>query len=580
MAAPRADYSDLGFGGQLGSSLLARPRKKPQPPKKKPMPSIGQSLLDQINAELDTLYAPSFADLENAKKQEQERTAGRTELTRALYAQLADYAKGVAPAVQGIYQGAAENTTAFASGYSDAMKAKLDASAAEANQLQQNIGAPEGQRVQGGEAAANVLFGVGGAIPGATLEAQGAGFASAAAYYPASTFGRGLQDIQALLNESDARLKEIDDEGRELGLKRDADRVQLLKERKQLRKDEAKELFNAGLISQRELARRLGVKGWKKFPDTLQGEGGELKILEVGDSVIGIDPSTGKTTVLFQGKAKPNVRTVQLSDGRDILIDLNTGSIVTLGGAAPPDLQIRGSQKDGYTIFNEQGQIVGSYKGKGGSGSSAPLWKQNGFKSAADMNATANTLAREAKRGTRKENPQFGVVAGAPKYIAEDQMGPQEAYDHLVSNNIPPAIAARVLKRYYPKATFPKAEPASGGAGFSGKTLIPTTSWNGTHITDGLDWNNGQKTAIDIMAKAGTPVGAPESGRIIRHSSAQGGQAMWFLADSGIMYWLGHIDNMSAVGSRVRRGQVIAYISANHASPHLHIDRKVWKGDV
>ena len=104
--------------------------------------------------------------------------------------------------------------------------------------------------------------------------------------------------------------------------------------------------------------------------------------------------------------------------------------------------------------------------------------------------------------------------------------------------------------------------------------LIPGTSWKGTHITDGLDWNNGAKTAVDIMARAGTSVGAPEAGTIIRHGSAQGGQALYFKGDSGALYWLGHIEDLGPVGQHYDRGGVIATISPHHAHPHLHIDRK------
>jgi hypothetical protein len=42
-------------------------------------------------------------------------------------------------------------------------------------------------------------------------------------------------------------------------------------------------------------------------------------------------------------------------------------------------------------------------------------------------------------------------------------MNAQEAFDFLVSKNIPPLVAWRALKRYYPKLPRPKAEPASGG---------------------------------------------------------------------------------------------------------------------
>lgn len=113
-------------------------------------------------------------------------------------------------------------------------------------------------------------------------------------------------------------------------------------------------------------------------------------------------------------------------------------------------------------------------------------------------------------------------------------------------------------------------EPTGKGGGY----LDTSKGWSGTHVTDGLDWNSGQKSAADLMAAAGTSVGAPEAGMVVRHGSAQGGQAMYFKGASGKMYWLGHIDNMLPVGSKVAQGAVIATVSPDHARPHLHIDRK------
>jgi len=107
----------------------------------------------------------------------------------------------------------------------------------------------------------------------------------------------------------------------------------------------------------------------------------------------------------------------------------------------------------------------------------------------------------------------------------------------------------------------------------NGKTLQLNPTWNPTHVTDGLDWNNGKKTAVDIMGAAGTAVLAPENGTVVRWGSAQGGQALYFMSDSGHLYWMGHIDGMAQVGTKVKRGGRIAVISADHAAPHVHIDR-------
>jgi len=122
--------------------------------------------------------------------------------------------------------------------------------------------------------------------------------------------------------------------------------------------------------------------------------------------------------------------------------------------------------------------------------------------------------------------------------------------------------------------------PYKGGA-------LPVTPLNigtydpnhGTHITDGLDWNHGRKTAQDIMAKPGTPVNAWVGGTVERLGSAQGGQSMYFKADNGEEYWLGHIDGRYSLpaGTRVSKGQLLTRISADHAAPHLHIDSRPWR---
>lgn len=107
--------------------------------------------------------------------------------------------------------------------------------------------------------------------------------------------------------------------------------------------------------------------------------------------------------------------------------------------------------------------------------------------------------------------------------------------------------------------------------------VIDTSTWTGkgTHVTSGLDMNHGSKTAVDIMAKPGTAVAAPANGVVVRLGSAQGGDSMYFRDDEGHMWWLGHIDSRYSLkpGTRVRRGQILSRISADHPAPHLHLDR-------
>lgn len=106
-------------------------------------------------------------------------------------------------------------------------------------------------------------------------------------------------------------------------------------------------------------------------------------------------------------------------------------------------------------------------------------------------------------------------------------------------------------------------------------TLVLPTQWKSTHPTSGLE-DEGFNSAIDIMSPAGTPVGAPEDGVVLRWNptGAQGGGSMWFRSRSGRLYWIGHIANGLQPGAKVRRGDVIAEVSADHARPHVHLDRR------
>lgn len=107
--------------------------------------------------------------------------------------------------------------------------------------------------------------------------------------------------------------------------------------------------------------------------------------------------------------------------------------------------------------------------------------------------------------------------------------------------------------------------PAKATGGF----LQLPTSYKTTHQTSGLPGY----PAVDIMAKAGTVVGAPEAGKVVyfHPTGAQGGGSMMFDPDApGPNYWLGHLDAGIRPGSHVKRGQRIALVSSRHAAPHVH----------
>ena len=50
---------------------------------------------------------------------------------------------------------------------------------------------------------------------------------------------------------------------------------------------------------------------------------------------------------------------------------------------------------------------------------------------------------------------------------------------------------------------------------------------------------------------------------------------MELVTDSGYVYWLGHIADGLAAGTRVRRGQPLAVIANQDVSaPHVHEDKR------
>lgn len=111
--------------------------------------------------------------------------------------------------IQGVYRNAAADQSAFGQGYSDALKHLQQGGAANVNSMLQGIGAPQGQMLQPGPQAGNVLNALGGAIPANTLEGQGAAFASAASFLPAAAIGQGQMQIGSLARQGQQALSDL-----------------------------------------------------------------------------------------------------------------------------------------------------------------------------------------------------------------------------------------------------------------------------------------------------------------------------------------------------------------------------------
>lgn len=165
--------------------------------------------------------------------------------------------------------------------------------------------------------------------------------------------------------------------------------------------------------------------------------------------------------------------------------------------------------------------------------------------------------------------------SGQGKRLPKDTGGGLTDLARMLFKDDPLFLKAYDLDKPIPSPTGKMLAGASKSTTrFNGKMLQPGTTWSGTHVTDSLGW--GTKTAQDVMAAAGTGVGAPEDGRVVyfHPTGAQGGGSMKFVSDSGYEYWLGHIADGVRPG-RYKRGQKIAVIADQDVSAHhLHIDRR------
>lgn len=139
--------------------------------------SLLQPIFDQENARLNAAYD------------------ARRNAVQQAYAALAQYAQGVAPAVQGAYSSAAKDTAAFGKGFSDAIQQASQGQANTATAALAAQGSP--QTVTSGMTGggADALYAMGGSIPASALEREGAAFGSAASFLPATSAAYGAQAI-------------------------------------------------------------------------------------------------------------------------------------------------------------------------------------------------------------------------------------------------------------------------------------------------------------------------------------------------------------------------------------------------
>lgn len=120
--------------------------------------------------------------------------------------------------------------------------------------------------------------------------------------------------------------------------------------------------------------------------------------------------------------------------------------------------------------------------------------------------------------------------------------------------------------------------------GGTGRAAPLPSKFKPTHPTSGLPGF----PAADIFRAAGTPVGAPEAGVVARVDRRNEGKTsgqvfgakVYFQGKSGATYFITHIYNPAKQGARLKKGDVIGYVSAwSGGAPHVHIGKST-RGSV
>ena len=237
--------------------------------------------------------------------------------TRALSSALDQIFAGVNVAKP--YEQSAKTTEAFGRGYAHGLQLAMKGSASEANDLMTRLaGAPEAQKIDSGKAsdAADVLAAVGGGIPAEAFRQEGSAWQSGFGRFPQQT------DAQKLLEELTAKSQlsqltqgfadQLGDLAKQnplvvaqyldelYGMERqDKQDFQATEDAK---KQQAMSLYDAGLITQRSLATSLSLPNPGSYANKTKGEltPVEPKFQTVGDTLLEINPQTGKTSIVYQ----------------------------------------------------------------------------------------------------------------------------------------------------------------------------------------------------------------------------------------------------------------------------------------
>lgn len=224
---------------------------------------------------------PERQGVKRARLAAQRKTAEESARAEGLARALAQMQQGIGGQTLAGYQGAAQTQGALAKGFSETIRTGAEADAKAAMETLARLGAPTAQQQQVasvGKGAGDVTYFQGGYNPATAWAKEGAALAAAQNQLPATTLGRGQQQVGQLARMLAEREKELDERLADLEAKAPGTLAQILQ----------------GIRSNEQAKVATDVQ--KKYLE-LSGAKFDLETRATGADITGIDPATGLPTL-------------------------------------------------------------------------------------------------------------------------------------------------------------------------------------------------------------------------------------------------------------------------------------------
>ncbi len=184
--------------------------KKPAPrPTYDPLSPLAPGALENIaSRRVEESLGPLREEFARQRAQAAALAKARMTDMRGFYMAGAKMLEPIGPGIEGAYKGAAGETAAFGRGFADAqLQLGTQQGQAQASEAANLGGAPVEQQqaikdAYGGEGARDVTYALGGQMPAASMEREGAGFGAAARMLPAQQIGIGNIEIGKAASEA------------------------------------------------------------------------------------------------------------------------------------------------------------------------------------------------------------------------------------------------------------------------------------------------------------------------------------------------------------------------------------------